>query len=53
MLLQGLGGDEINSDSLSAGGQGGPLGGAALTWPVTIMVETRPSTTDPLSSQKA
>lgn len=29
MLLQGLGGDEINSDSLSAGGQAGPLGGAA------------------------
>lgn len=50
MLLQGLGGDEINSDSLR--GQAGPLGGAALTWPVTI-VETRPSTTDPLSSQKA
>lgn len=27
MLLQGLGGDEINSDSLSAGGQAGPWAG--------------------------
>ena len=53
MLPQGLGGDEINSDSLSAGGQAGLLGGATPTWPVTIMVETWPSTTDLLSLQKA
>lgn len=49
MLPQGLGGDEINSDSLSAGGQAGLLDGTAPSWLVTIMVETWPGTTDLLS----